>query len=822
MTFESFGNLISLFCTIVGLLYSVFKYAEMPKPGFRYITIFFLALFFNEYYWTVYEFIMHSSPDVSGFTSYLGWNIAIVFLLLISSQMRNEKSKRFFHPLLVILVFANAFQFFLYIQYGGFFNNFWQVSFTTSTMVFCLQDLLYYRKAKSCPFPWLSFLIFSYLICQYGMWTASCFDWSSFATDPYLYFSVISPFLCLFFPLSIRAYYRAELPDSDSASDKKSAVEMRFQVMVQTVASLVIIGICGLGFFTVFWIRDALIHTQDILQIQKQIVVYLFILSIVLIFLVLILLYSLTSRYRYMLQNRMRMTDIKRSRLNFFFTIVLTLTLMAFAVFYNNFILYRASILSVYENAEKEIETTSTELENYLTVASTTLRVAADSVGLMVDNADSIEEIRQFIVDQTTIQSAQFDENFTGIYAYIDGEYLDGLNWIPPEDYVATERDWYKAVSAGNGDIVIVSPYVDAQTGSVVITIGKAIARSRDPKDAGKQNVVCLDVIVNHVQDVTEAVEIAGKGYGIVVNSDGFIVAHREKDYNGQNFCDIYSPELLQNIRDTKKGRLTTTVQDEDCTLFISPVMDQWYALIVIPNAALFEETYSQLAVSIMVSLIIFCFISFFYYMGYKNEQIYGRKLEEMNIQVVTALATAIDAKDKYTNGHSLRVAEYSRMIAARAGFSKARQDEIYMMGLLHDVGKIGVPDYVINKTSDLSEEEFTLIKKHPVIGNEILQSIKERPHLAIGAHWHHEHFDGNGYPDGIAGEAIPEEARIIAVADAYDAMTSRRSYRDIIPQTTVREEIRKGMGTQFDPYFAELFLQIIDEDREYRMHEDG
>jgi HD-GYP domain-containing protein (c-di-GMP phosphodiesterase class II) len=179
-----------------------------------------------------------------------------------------------------------------------------------------------------------------------------------------------------------------------------------------------------------------------------------------------------------------------------------------------------------------------------------------------------------------------------------------------------------------------------------------------------------------------------------------------------------------------------------------------------------------------------------------------------MNVQVVTALAAAIDAKDNYTNGHSSRVAEYAKMIAARSGYSQAEQDEIYLMGLLHDVGKIGVPDEVINKPSRLTEEEFELIKKHPVIGNSILSSIRESPKLATGARWHHERYGGGGYPDGISGEQIPEEARIIAVADAYDAMTSRRSYRKVMPQDTVRSEIEKGIATQFDPRFAKAMLQ--------------
>ena len=248
--------------------------------------------------------------------------------------------------------------------------------------------------------------------------------------------------------------------------------------------------------------------------------------------------------------------------------------------------------------------------------------------------------------------------------------------------------------------------------------------------------------------------------------------------------------------------------------------MNQWYSVIVIDNTELFEDTRSQLAVNIMVSLITFCLISFFYYIGYRNEQISGRKVEEMNIQVVSALAAAIDAKDNYTNGHSSRVAEYARMIAARSGYSKPEQDEIYLMGLLHDVGKIGVPDEVINKPTSLTPEEFALIKKHPVIGGSILESIKERPKLATGARWHHERYDGGGYPDGLAGEEIPEEARIIAVADAYDAMTSRRSYRDVMSRDKVRAEIEKGIATQFDPRFAGIMLQMMDEDTDYSMRE--
>lgn len=188
--------------------------------------------------------------------------------------------------------------------------------------------------------------------------------------------------------------------------------------------------------------------------------------------------------------------------------------------------------------------------------------------------------------------------------------------------------------------------------------------------------------------------------------------------------------------------------------------------------------------------------------------------------QTAEALASAIDAKDKYTKGHSSRVAEYSRKIAESVGKSSQECDEIYYAALLHDVGKIGISRSILQKPGKLSNEEYQVIKEHPDIGAQILSSISESPYLSIGARSHHERYDGKGYPQGLKGNDIPEIARIIAVADAYDAMTSSRSYRETIPQQVVREEFVKGLGTQFDPLFGKIMIHLIDLDEEYQMKE--
>ncbi len=195
-------------------------------------------------------------------------------------------------------------------------------------------------------------------------------------------------------------------------------------------------------------------------------------------------------------------------------------------------------------------------------------------------------------------------------------------------------------------------------------------------------------------------------------------------------------------------------------------------------------------------------------------------KLERLSRQTMMTLAATIDAKDKYTNGHSRRVAEYARMIGERAGKSKKEQSKIYFMGLLHDIGMIGIPDEIIS-LENLSEEDEKIMRRHTEAGADILQWIVEMPELQDAARYHHEWYDGSGYPHGLKGTEIPEFARIVSMADAYDAMTCDRLYRNVLTQEQIKEEIREGRGTQFDPQFADIMLEIIEEDKDYTLRGD-
>lgn len=180
--------------------------------------------------------------------------------------------------------------------------------------------------------------------------------------------------------------------------------------------------------------------------------------------------------------------------------------------------------------------------------------------------------------------------------------------------------------------------------------------------------------------------------------------------------------------------------------------------------------------------------------------------------QFLRAFAKTIDAKDQYTNGHSIRVAYYSRELAKRMNLSAEDQERVYYIALMHDIGKIGIPDSILKKAARLTDEEMDVIKTHPIIGGEILKDCTALAGISEGARYHHERYDGKGYCEQIKGSDIPLIARIIGVADAYDAMSNERCYRKALDQDVIINELTKGAGSQFDPEIVPIMLQMMEE----------
>ena len=207
-----------------------------------------------------------------------------------------------------------------------------------------------------------------------------------------------------------------------------------------------------------------------------------------------------------------------------------------------------------------------------------------------------------------------------------------------------------------------------------------------------------------------------------------------------------------------------------------------------------------------LIALLIFS-ITEVQYKKYRTIHEHDLNMISESIETFTGF---IDAMDHYTNGHSKRVAQYTRIIAEEMGIEGEELDRVYYVALLHDCGKIGVPDNILCKPQRLTDEEFEIIKSHTTHGSDILSHFKSLPDVDEGARYHHERYDGKGYPEGKKGEDIPLIARMICVADSYDAMNSNRVYRKKLTKEDIINEIEKNKGTQFDPKIADVFLKLM------------
>ena len=195
-----------------------------------------------------------------------------------------------------------------------------------------------------------------------------------------------------------------------------------------------------------------------------------------------------------------------------------------------------------------------------------------------------------------------------------------------------------------------------------------------------------------------------------------------------------------------------------------------------------------------------------------KRELELAKNQIEMGNETVLTIARTVDAKDENTSQHSVRVSEYSVLIAKRLGYNEEQCETLRKTALLHDIGKIGIPDRVLNKPSRLDDEEYEIMKSHVVKGAEILKKFTLIDNVQEGALYHHERYDGKGYVHGLKGEEIPLNARIIGIADAFDAMTANRVYRKKLDFDFVLGELKKGRGTQFDPKLVDIMLALIEE----------
>ena len=305
--------------------------------------------------------------------------------------------------------------------------------------------------------------------------------------------------------------------------------------------------------------------------------------------------------------------------------LVAVFVFMMVMVIYVSALMYKVAVSNSNAVMEDRILTVSAMINNHLNTAENVLHVAGDSVHHMLISGTTSARIHEFLVDETGNVAEQFDENYTGLYGYIMGKYIDGLNWVPPDGYDPKSRDWFIVAKEADGKVAFSPPYIDAQTGNLIISACRLLP--------DRQSVIALDVQLKGIQDMMSELTISGKGYGFVVEDDGLFIAHRDEEKRGSNLCDIDGGrEFLDAIKATDSGILSYNWDGEDSTVYVNRLAEDWYVVLVVSNRELYSEVWNQRIVVILICILIFSMISVFYFVGHRNEQEYRKRMEEMRL----------------------------------------------------------------------------------------------------------------------------------------------------------------------------------------------
>ena len=306
--------------------------------------------------------------------------------------------------------------------------------------------------------------------------------------------------------------------------------------------------------------------------------------------------------------------------------LILVFVFVVVMVIYTSRLMYSVAVSNSNTVIEDRILNISSMVENHLNTAENVLHVTADSVNHMLISGSTPARIHEFLVQETNNVSEQFDENYNGIYGYVMNRYMDGLNWEPPEGYDPKERDWFIAAKEGDGDVVFVAPYIDAQTGNMIISVSRMLP--------DRQSVLSLDVQLKGIQSMMNELTLNGKGYGFIVDETGLIIAHRNEEKKGTNLADEPGgAEYLKAIKENGTGSFSYVLDKEKSTVYVNSIMNNWYVVMVVSDRQLYDEVRSQLVVNVIICTLIFVLIAAFYRYGYKNEQEYTKRMEEMKLE---------------------------------------------------------------------------------------------------------------------------------------------------------------------------------------------
>lgn len=541
-------------------------------------------------------------------------------------------------------------------------------------------------------------------------------------------------------------------------------------------------------------------------------------------------------------------------------TLIFTLLALLIIVGYTFGSFYQITREDAITLGENAVTREAAQMNNFLLKGTDVMQVTEMTVSYMMQEGAATKEIEAFLKQQSKDYEEHISPDFTGIYGWFNGEYIDGSGWIPPDDYVPKERPWYTEAQRGNGDMVMVPPYLDTKTNTILFSVAQVLYDG--------DSVISFDIAMDEVQDIAESIQLNDNGYGFVVDDQGMVVAHFDEWEKGKNYLKDAEyngtdmQKLVQSIYRKKQQENVSfemEIDGEECMVFSQKVQEKWNVILIVNYVDMFEKIQNNLIRNIIVSLFIFLVVVYFCTASYRNRQRaihYAEKLEDyqmsledqvreqtqeireqsermMQLQenVIEGMATLIESRDGNTGQHVRSTKRYVAMIVEYMYNHNLHTDEIdlnYIAQIsnaapLHDVGKIMISDTILNKPGRFEPEEFAIMQSHSEIGGRIVKDIlgrgsdKDLVQMSSDvAHYHHEKWDGTGYPEGLRGEEIPLCARIMAVADVFDALVSKRVYKDKMGIDEAYNILKKDAGTHFDPELVEVFVAIRDQVEEY------
>ncbi len=315
-----------------------------------------------------------------------------------------------------------------------------------------------------------------------------------------------------------------------------------------------------------------------------------------------------------------------RKKHNMVKPLILVFVFVVVMVVYTSRLTYSVAVLNSNAIIEDRLLNVSSLIDNHLNTAENVLQITADSVHHMLISGSTPARIHEFLVEETDNITKQFGDNYHGVYGYIMSQYMDGLDWVPPEGYDPKSRDWYIVARENDGEAAIVPPYVDAQTGNLIISVTRMLP--------DRQNIISLDVHLNGIQALMDELSINGKGYGFVVDENGLIIAHTDESKKGTYLNSGEEGNSFFNaIIENGTSHFKHSDGGAQNSIFVNALTDGWYVVISVSDRELYQEVWKQLVVNVLFCSLIFIMVAMFYYLGYKNEQNYRIRMEEMKAE---------------------------------------------------------------------------------------------------------------------------------------------------------------------------------------------